>query len=72
MLQAFKKYNEGNMSNALDPSMEEAVNEEILEKMFGLAFQCAAPVRSDRPTMKEVGEQLWSIRIDYLRIAKGG
>ncbi|XP_077223157.1 calmodulin-binding receptor-like cytoplasmic kinase 3 [Tasmannia lanceolata] len=67
---AFNKYNEGNTKDILDPSMEEAVDEETLEKMLGLAFQCAAPTRTDRPTMKEVGEQLWGIRIDYLRSVK--
>ncbi|XP_058115643.1 calmodulin-binding receptor-like cytoplasmic kinase 3 isoform X3 [Magnolia sinica] len=69
---AFKKYNEGNFGDVMDPSMQEVVDGEILSKMFGLAFQCAAPTRSDRPTMKEVGEQLWGIRIDYLRSVRRG
>lgn len=69
---AFKKYNEGNVSDTLDPGMEEVVDGEIVSKMFALAFQCAAPTRSDRPTMKEVAEQLWRIRIDYLRSGRGG
>ncbi|PHU07744.1 Calmodulin-binding receptor-like cytoplasmic kinase 3 [Capsicum chinense] len=63
----FRKYNEGCVMEMLDPQMKEAVNGEILVKMFGLAIQCAAPTRKDRPDMKVVGEQLWAIRMDYLR-----
>lgn len=51
----------------MDPSMQEAVKTEVLMKMFDLAFQCAAPVRADRPDMKAVGEHLWAIRADYLK-----
>ncbi|KAF8389140.1 hypothetical protein HHK36_025833 [Tetracentron sinense] len=69
---AFKNYNEGNVVEMLDPLMEEVVDAEILVKIFGLAFQCAAPTRSDRPEMKEVGEQLWVIRMDYIRNVKRG
>ncbi|THG23860.1 hypothetical protein TEA_000877 [Camellia sinensis var. sinensis] len=64
---AFNNYNEGRLKETLDPLMQEVVDEEILGKMFELAFQCAAPTRSDRPDMKTVGEQLWAIRMDYLR-----
>ncbi|XP_061350718.1 calmodulin-binding receptor-like cytoplasmic kinase 3 [Gastrolobium bilobum] len=67
---AFRKYNEGSVVELVDPSMEEAVNADVLMKMFDLAFQCAAPIRSDRPDMKSVGEQLWAIRADYLKSAK--
>lgn len=52
--------------------MEEVVDTEILNKMFGLAIQCAAPIRSDRPDMKSVGEQLWGIRMDYVRSVRRG
>lgn len=54
----------------VDPLMEEVVDEEILFKMFALAFQCAAPVRTDRPDMKAVVEQLWGIRADYVKGVK--
>ncbi|TYH12409.1 hypothetical protein ES288_A06G065300v1 [Gossypium darwinii] len=63
---AFNKYNEGHVVELVDPRME-VVDAEILTKMFALAFQCAAPVRSDRPEMKSVGEQLWAIRADYVK-----
>uniref|UniRef100_A0A5B6YHN6 non-specific serine/threonine protein kinase n=1 Tax=Davidia involucrata TaxID=16924 RepID=A0A5B6YHN6_DAVIN len=69
---AFKKYDEGNVMEMMDPLMQEVVDVEILLKMFGLAIQCAAPTRSDRPDMKSVGEQLWGIRMDYLRSGRRG
>ena len=71
-MQAFKKYDEGSVGELVDPLMEEVVDAEVLMKMFSLAFLCAAPVRVDRPDMKSVGEQLWSIRADYLKSAKKG
>ncbi|KAG4943003.1 hypothetical protein AAZX31_17G106400 [Glycine max] len=67
---AFRKYNEGSVVELVDPLMEEAVNGDVLMKMFDLAFQCAAPIRTDRPDMKSVGEQLWAIRADYLKSAR--
>ncbi|KAL3535915.1 hypothetical protein ACH5RR_004376 [Cinchona calisaya] len=64
---AFRKYNEGNVYDVIDPQINEAIDREILMKMFGLAMLCAAPTRADRPDMKVVGEELWAIRMDYLR-----
>ncbi|KAL2500668.1 Calmodulin-binding receptor-like cytoplasmic kinase 3 [Forsythia ovata] len=64
---AFRKYNEGKYMEMLDPLMKETIDDEILEKLFGLAIQCAAPTREDRPDMKSVGEHLWGIRMDYLK-----
>ena len=66
-MQTFRKFNEGNinMREILDPLLEDHVDDEVLEKLLNLAFQCAAPTRDDRPTMKEVGEQLWEIRREY-------
>ncbi|KAL3629677.1 hypothetical protein CASFOL_026899 [Castilleja foliolosa] len=69
---AFRKYNEGRIVEMLDPVMGEHVDKEILVKMFGLAIQCAAPTRADRPDMKAVGEQLWGIRMDYLKSGRRG
>lgn len=66
-MQAFGKYSQGNVYDMIDPQMKEAIDREILVKMFGLAIQCAAPTRADRPDMKVVGEELWAIRMDYLR-----
>lgn len=67
IMQAFRKYNEGRYMEMVDPLLNERINKEILVKMFGLAIQCAAPTRADRPDMKGVGEQLWGIRMDYLK-----
>ncbi|KAG5226056.1 kinase family protein [Salix suchowensis] len=67
---AFRKYEDGNVVGMVDPLMEEVVDEEILFKMFALVFQCAAPVRTDRPDMKAVVEQLWGIRADYVKGVK--
>lgn len=64
---AFRNYNEGNIVGLVDPLMDEVVDVEVLTKMFGLAFECAAPTRADRPDMKQVGEQLWAIRMDYVQ-----
>lgn len=69
---AFGKYNEGEIMDLVDPQMKEAVDGEIFSKMLSLAFQCAAPTRVDRPEMKVVGEQLWVIRMDYLRHGRRG
>ncbi|KAI3805407.1 hypothetical protein L1987_27760 [Smallanthus sonchifolius] len=68
---AFGKYNEGDIMDLVDPQMKEALDTEIFAKMLELAFQCAAPTRADRPDMKVVGEQLWAIRMDYLRNGRG-
>nr|XP_010928312.1 calmodulin-binding receptor-like cytoplasmic kinase 3 isoform X1 [Elaeis guineensis] len=62
---AFKKYNEGNLRDILDPLLDEVIDEQVLGKILSLAFQCAAPTRADRPDMKEVGEQLWEIRKEF-------
>ncbi|KAI3701511.1 hypothetical protein L6452_26648 [Arctium lappa] len=64
---AFGKFNEGEVMDLVDPQLKEGVDSEVFVKMLVLAFQCAAPTRADRPDMKAVGEQLWAIRMDYLR-----
>ncbi|BFG40155.1 hypothetical protein CerSpe_264290 [Prunus speciosa] len=69
---AFKKLNEGRMLELVDHALEEVVDAEVVVKIFDLAIQCAAPIRADRPDMKSVGEQLWTIRADYLRSVKKG
>ncbi|MBA0710256.1 hypothetical protein Golax_025243 [Gossypium laxum] len=67
---AFRKFNEGQAVELVDPMMEEVVDAEIIVKMFALAFQCAAPIRHDRPEMKFVVEHLWAIRADYRRSSR--
>ncbi|GKV02563.1 hypothetical protein SLEP1_g14992 [Rubroshorea leprosula] len=56
----------------VDPLMEEVVNVETLWEIFDLAFQCAGPMRNDRPDMKLVAEELWAIRTDYLKSNERG
>lgn len=69
---AFKMFGHGKVRMLADPLMEEVVSGKILTKMFELAFECAAPTRTDRPDMKSVGEQLWAIRMDHLRSGRRG
>lgn len=64
---AFGKFNEGEIMDLVDPQLKKGVDGDVFAKMLVLAFQCAAPTRADRPDMKAVGEQLWAIRMDYLR-----
>ncbi|KAJ9551319.1 hypothetical protein OSB04_015364 [Centaurea solstitialis] len=64
---AFRKFKDGEVINLVDPLLKEDVDVDIFAKMLGLAFQCVAPTRVDRPDMKAVGEQLWAIRMEYLR-----
>jgi len=67
---AFSKYNRGNVRDILDPMLTEAINKDILNRIFDLAFQCVAPTREDRPHMKEVVERLWKIRRDYTKMQR--
>ncbi|CAO2841140.1 unnamed protein product [Amaranthus hypochondriacus] len=64
---AIHSYNEGDVLRLVDPLMNEPVDVETLKKIFCLAFQCAAPGKTDRPDMKTVGEQLWAIRMEHHR-----
>lgn len=69
---AYKKFQEGNVVQLLDPRLKK-LEETLLmvEKMFDLAFQCSAPTRHDRPTMKEASEYLWTVRKDCQTLAQG-
>ncbi|GAB2210615.1 hypothetical protein Drorol1_Dr00015884 [Drosera rotundifolia] len=65
-------YSQGNVLGLLDPQMGEPAHQKILNKMFWLGIQCAARVRADRPDMREVGERLWAIRMDYQKHTRRG
>lgn len=67
---AFNKYGDGNMMEILDPLLEEELDEEIVDKMLSLAFQCAAPTRHDRPSMNDAVGKLWEIRKLYMLLLK--
>ncbi|GLT46583.1 hypothetical protein SLA2020_203270 [Shorea laevis] len=63
---AMKKFNEGDASSAVDPKLEQtAGNNVAIDKILELSWQCQAPRRQNRPTMRRCGEVLWSIRKDY-------
>lgn len=63
--QAFGKYTQGKMREILDPLLKEEIHGEVLRRLLGLAFECAAPTRADRPSMDIVAESLWAIRKDH-------
>jgi hypothetical protein len=67
LMQAFEQYNRGGVQDILDPGLTESVNEDILNKIFDVMFQCIAPTHADRPHMKEVVEKLWKIQREYTK-----
>lgn len=63
---AIMKFTEGDAVSTMDPRLEATTaNCNALEKIIELAFECLAPQRQNRPTMKRCAEILWSIRKDY-------
>lgn len=66
VLQAMKKFTDGNALSILDPMLEKsAANNLAIEKILELSLQCLAQRRQHRPSMKRCAEILWSIRKDY-------
>jgi len=69
---AFAKFNAGRATEILDVHLVRVPGiDMVAEKLFELAFQCSAPMKSDRPTMKQAGEQLWAIRKSYQALKLG-
>ncbi|KAL9285203.1 unnamed protein product [Arabidopsis thaliana] len=63
---AIKKFTSGDTISVLDPKLEQnSANNLALEKVLEMAFQCLAPHRRSRPSMKKCSEILWGIRKDY-------
>ncbi|CDY68957.1 BnaAnng28940D, partial [Brassica napus] len=63
---AIKKFTSGDTISVLDPKLERnPANNLALEKVLEMAFQCLAPHRGSRPSMKKCSEILWGIRKDY-------
>ncbi|GAB2252043.1 hypothetical protein Droror1_Dr00004890 [Drosera rotundifolia] len=61
-----KKYMSGDAISAMDPKLESnAANKLALEKILELAFECIAPQRQSRPSMRRCAEILWGIRKEY-------
>lgn len=63
---AIKKFTSGDTISVLDPKLERNPSNNLaLEKVLEMAFQCLAPHRGSRPSMKKCSEILWGIRKDY-------
>lgn len=68
---AYGRFQKGQLEELLDPRLDTSTDAlSVVEKMFELAFQCAAPTRHERPTMKKVSEFLWTVRKDIQTIAQ--
>lgn len=66
LMQAMKKFSEGEASAILDPNLEQTeANHLAVEKILELALQCLAPRRHSRPSMRRCAEILWRIRKDH-------
>eukprot|EP00250_Pteridium_aquilinum_P017030 c23418_g2_i2 orf=230-1501(+) len=63
---AFQMFVDGKGIEVLDPKLERSSSAYLMiEKVLELAFQCAAPSRQERPTMKKTTEVLWNVRKDF-------
>lgn len=63
---AFKRFLDSNLVELLDPKLEKSeAAYVVVRKISQLAFQCSAPTKNDRPSMKRVAEFLWEIRKEY-------
>lgn len=59
-------WKQGEVVIAMDPRLRRSpASNKAVEKVFRLAFQCLAPVRKSRPSMKSCAEVLWGIRKDF-------
>lgn len=57
----------GKAMEILDPKLERCnASCKVAARISELAFQCTAPTKLDRPTMKEVAETLWNVRKEYI------
>ncbi|XP_078430725.1 calmodulin-binding receptor-like cytoplasmic kinase 3 [Wolffia australiana] len=62
---AFRKFGEGNLKEIMDPLLEEEVDREVLRRILSLGFRCAANTQANRPAMRDIVAELWSIRRAY-------
>ncbi|XP_064947098.1 calmodulin-binding receptor-like cytoplasmic kinase 2 [Musa acuminata AAA Group] len=63
---ALKNFQQGKTIQVLDHNIPHTpANNLALEKILELAFQCLAPSRQNRPSMRSCAEILWNIRKDY-------
>ncbi|THU44310.1 hypothetical protein C4D60_Mb02t06070 [Musa balbisiana] len=67
---ALKNFRQGKTIQVLDPNIPHTpANNLALEKILELAFQCLAPSRQNRPSMRICAEILWNIRKDYRELS---
>ncbi|KAJ7982563.1 Receptor-like kinase [Quillaja saponaria] len=67
---AMKMLKEGDAILAMDPNLQRSTAANMaVEKVLKLAYQCLAPLRQSRPSMKTCAEVLWGIRKDFREIA---
>ncbi|XP_008794278.1 calmodulin-binding receptor-like cytoplasmic kinase 2 [Phoenix dactylifera] len=67
---AMKKFTEDNAIQILDPNLSPSPATYLaVEQILELVFQCLAPERQRRPSMRRCAEILWSIRKDYRKLS---
>ncbi|TKY47143.1 Calmodulin-binding receptor cytoplasmic kinase 1 [Spatholobus suberectus] len=63
---AMQMLKQGEIVIAMDPRLRRnPASNKAVQKVLKLAFQCLAPVRRLRPSMKSCAEVLWDIRKDF-------
>ncbi|XP_047169917.1 calmodulin-binding receptor-like cytoplasmic kinase 2 [Vigna umbellata] len=63
---AMQLLKQGEVVIAMDPRLKRSpASNKAVQKVMKLAFQCLAPVRRSRPSMKSCAEVLWEIRKDF-------
>ncbi|KAE9594139.1 hypothetical protein Lal_00017066 [Lupinus albus] len=63
---ALEMWKQGEVLIAMDPKLRRSsASNKAIEKVFRLAYQCLAPARKLRPSMKTCAEVLWGIRKDF-------
>ncbi|XP_072994564.1 calmodulin-binding receptor-like cytoplasmic kinase 2 isoform X4 [Typha latifolia] len=67
---AIEKFTQGSAIEVLDPNLLRTPATNLaVEKVLELAFQCLAPTRQGRPSMRKCAEILWDIRKDYRQLS---
>lgn len=65
-MQAMQLLKQAEVVMAMDPRLRRnPASNKAVQKVLKLAFQCLAPVRRSRPSMKSCAEVLWEIRKDF-------
>lgn len=65
-MQAMQLLKQAEVVMAMDPRLRRnPASNKAVQKVLKLAFQCLAPGRQPRPSMKSCAEVLWEIRKDF-------